>query len=131
MQPAAPTGMRLMRPQRLANLSQVEEQSRCALTWQPFDEALWRVAFAEDQELNKDVARVHAFKARRQDMVVVAPDQVPSLANIQGGWQLYARGEPVTQAERKRIREQGVDGDQSKCRPGSDSRAGTHERGHV
>ena len=101
------TGMRLMKPHRLVNLTPVEEQARCELTWQLFDEALWRVAFAEDQELKKVVARPGAFKIVRENMVILALDQVPFRAKIRGGKQLYGPEDTATTAERKRRREDG------------------------
>ena len=103
----AHTGMILLKPQMLVNLTPVEEQARCELTWQLFDEAMWRVAFAEDQELRKVVARVQDFKNVRENMVILALDQVPFRAKLQGGRQLYCPDEMETKDERKRRREEG------------------------
>ena len=63
------------------------------------------MAFANGQELRKVVARVQAFKETRQDMVIVALDQVPFKAKIQGGRQLYAPFEVATKAERNMFKE--------------------------
>ena len=35
--------VRLLKPQRLLNLSPFEEEARCEYTWRAFDQALWRI----------------------------------------------------------------------------------------
>ena len=82
-------GLRLLKPQRLVNLSPKEELVRCHLTWQMLDEKLWQVAFAGDEELQEMVVDVPGFKATRRQTALIFADQVPWRGKIGGGTQLY------------------------------------------
>ena len=86
-------GMRLLKPQRLVNLSPVEEQVRCELTWQMYDERLWQVAFAGIAELQELVLDPVQFSKVRTGTALVFADQVPWRGKIGGGLQLHFKDE--------------------------------------
>ena len=86
---ASHCGLRLLKPQRLCNLSSREEEARCHVTWQLMDRALWTAGFAGDKELSEVSLRVSEFKDSRTELVIVCLDQVPFRAKISGGKQLY------------------------------------------
>ena len=77
-------------------------KARCAVAWQAFDEAMWKLAFGGEYDFKAIATRVKAFMENREDMVVVCTDQVPVRANIQGGRQLYHTNEVPSKANRKR-----------------------------
>jgi hypothetical protein len=99
-------GLRLLKPQRLVNLSPREEHVRCELTWQAMDRLLWLAAFGTREDLRPHVLFPEDFIKARHEAAIILLDQVPFRAKIAGGKQLYFRHErPVKGDLREASRE--------------------------
>ena len=75
-------GARLLVPQRYVKLTPKEEQVRCELTWQQFDERCWIAGLSPMNELSKWVADPQLFRDQAQDTWLVFSDQIPFWVKI-------------------------------------------------
>jgi hypothetical protein len=64
------SGCRLLKPQRLINLTLAQEQARAHGTWRAWDKMLYQAAFADAAELSKSVAKPEDFIAARAQCVL-------------------------------------------------------------
>ena len=71
----------------------MEEQIRCELTWQAWDQLLWMVAFADAGAFDGVLVRIPEFLERRRETVLGFSDQVPFWAKLAAGKQLYTAEE--------------------------------------
>ena len=99
---AAKIGGRMNTPSRAADLSPYEEQIRCHLTWQNFDERLWLAGCAEQDELRHWVADAQKFVEDREDTWLVFSDQIPLWVKIGLLKILYAEFEIVNQKSQEK-----------------------------
>ena len=83
-------GCKLLKPQRLIALSLEEEKARAWLSWRMYDYALYLVCFAPLEELGEYVLEPKKVRELCAQLVVVHSDQIPFLAKIRPGKQLYA-----------------------------------------
>jgi hypothetical protein len=100
-------GLRLLKPQRLVNLSPAEEHIRCELTWQLMDQAIWRITFGTEDDLKHLVLRPKEVIKNRHSCVIIFLDQVPFRAKIAGGRQLYFRSERPLKVDKQAVQEAG------------------------
>ena len=68
---------RLLKPQRLVDISKDEERRRLEQTWKLMDERLHLCAFATEEQLSKHVANPAAFVEHRKQCVIIQSDQMP------------------------------------------------------
>ena len=83
-------GSKLLKPQRLIHLSTEEEKKRAHLSWRMYDYSLYLVCFAPLEELGKHVLEPAKVRERAKDLVVIHSDQIPFLAKVRPGSQIYA-----------------------------------------
>jgi len=83
-------GSRLLKPQRLIHLSTEEEKARAHLSWQMYDYSLYLISFAPIEELAQYVLKPEMVREFAKDCVIVHSDQIPFLAKVRPGKQLYA-----------------------------------------
>ena len=81
---------RLLKPQRLIHLTTEEEMRRAHLSWRMHDYCLYLVCFAPLEELGKYVLEPAKVRERAKDLVVIHSDQIPFLAKVRPGSQIYA-----------------------------------------
>ena len=86
-------GAKLLLPQRVTQLTAIEEKVRAELTWQCFDSVLYLAAFGDEQELRKHVAAPREFIENREDTVLGFSDQIPFWVGLPTEKQLYSKGE--------------------------------------
>ena len=86
-------GAKLLKPQRLVSLSVEEEERRCHLSWQFFDNVMRIAAFGSREELAEMVNSPESFIKNRAQLTIVMSDQIPYYVKIQPGKQLYAEWE--------------------------------------
>ena len=85
--------MRLLKPQRLVDVSPAEEHSRCQLTWQAFDQLLHVAAFGTPEQLNACIALPKRVVQDRENIVLGFSDQVPVWVKVGQEKQLYYEDE--------------------------------------
>ena len=109
---------RNMKPHLVTKLSPLEEQSRCHLTWQSFDRALWLAACSDETTLGQHVSKPKQFISERQNLAVLFADQVPLWIKAGSEKELFADFEraPTSQAalrqDLKALHEQQLSGKQ-------------------
>ena len=86
-------GSRLLKPQRLIHLSSEEECRRAHLSWRMHDYVLYLVCFAPLEELGEYVISPEEVRANAENTAVIHSDQIPFLAKVRPGKQLYAHFE--------------------------------------
>ena len=86
-------GMRLLKAQRLVDISPAEEHARCQLTWQAFDQLLHLAAFGTPEKLGACIALPERFVQDRESIVLGFSDQVPVWVKVGQEKQLYCEGE--------------------------------------
>ena len=69
-------GARWNTPSRCSDLSSKEEQIRCELTWQNWDERLWIAGCAGEKELSDWVADAKEFARKRDETWLMFSDQI-------------------------------------------------------
>ena len=89
-------------PSRASDLSAKEEEVRCELTWQNFDEILWLAGCADQRELQKWVADAGNFMQDRADTWVVFSDQILLWVKIGLLKVLYAEFEIVNRKSKEK-----------------------------
>ena len=79
----------------VSNISELEAEVRCKLTWQEFDSCLWLCSLSTESELAQAgvVADPKEFVAQRKHLVVGFSDQVPLWAKAPGRKALFAETE--------------------------------------
>ena len=85
--------MRLLKAQRLVDISPSEEHARCQLTWQAFDQLLHLAAFGTPEKLSACIALPERFVQDRESIVLGFSDQVPVWVKVGQEKQLYCEGE--------------------------------------
>ncbi len=75
-------GARFGTPSKYTELSREQEQIRWQMTVQGFDNALWRAAFADAEELKHFVADVPKFQERIRATALLFSDEVPFWVKI-------------------------------------------------
>ena len=88
-------GAKFITAEVVSNISELEAEVRCKLTWQEFDSCLWLCAFSSDSDLAEAgvVADPKEFVAQRKHLVVGFSDQVPLWAKAPGRKALFAETE--------------------------------------
>ena len=81
---------RLLKPQRLVDISTQEERRRLEQTWKLMDERLHLCAFGTAEQLRTHVAAPEQFVERRRELVIIQSDQMPVYAMLRPDKQLYA-----------------------------------------
>ena len=89
-------GAKLLKPQRLCNLTTEEEAHRFKCTIQCQDEAMWILAFGEDNELSLHFSDPEFVKNNRENAVLLFSDQVPWWVKVKSCRQLYTAKETRT-----------------------------------
>ena len=84
---------RLLKPQRLVDISTQEERCRLEQTWKLMDERLHLCAFGTAEQLRTHVAAPEQFVERRRELVIIQSDQMPVYAMLRPDKQLYASHE--------------------------------------
>ena len=79
----------------VSNISPLEAEVRCKLTWQEFDKCLWLAALSSTQQLAEAnvVASAQEFVKQRQHLVVGFSDQVPLWAKATGRKAVFGASE--------------------------------------
>ena len=83
-------GSRLLKPQRPIHLTTEEEKQRAHLSWRVYDYALYLVSFASLEELCKYVLEPAKVRAEAKSCAIPHSDQIPFLAKVRPGYQIYA-----------------------------------------
>ena len=85
-------GAKFITAEVVSNISELEAEVRCKLTWQEFDSCLWLCSLSTESELAEAgvVADPKEFVAQRKHLVVGFSDQVPLWAKAPGHKALFA-----------------------------------------
>ena len=88
-------GAKFVTAEVVSNISELEAEVRCKLTWQEFDSCLWLCSLSAASELAEAgvVADPLEFVAQRKHFVVGFSDQVPLWAKAPGRKALFAETE--------------------------------------
>ena len=88
-------GAKFITAEVVSNISELEAEVRCKLTWQEFDSCLWLCSLSTESELAEAgvVADPKEFVAQRKHLVVGFSDQVPLWAKAPGREALFAETE--------------------------------------
>ena len=88
-------GAKFITAEVVSNISELEAEVRCKLTWQEFDSCLWLCSLSTESELAEAgvVADPKEFVAQRKHLVVGFSDQVPLWAKAPGRKALFAETE--------------------------------------
>ncbi|CAE7439407.1 unnamed protein product, partial [Symbiodinium sp. CCMP2592] len=91
---------RNLRPHLVTKLTPLQEQSRCHLTWQSFDRALWLAACSDEETLGKHVSKPKQFLEHRASLAILFADQIPLWIKAGAERSLFAEWErkPTSQA---------------------------------
>ena len=92
---------RLLKPQRLVDISKQEELRRLQQTWHLVDERIWLCAFGSVNELGKHVTQPEKFVEMRKSIDIIQSDQAPVYAMLRPDKQMYADWELSTSSRDK------------------------------
>ena len=97
------TGAKFLTAEVVANISELEAEVRCKLTWQEFDCCLWLSTLSTEKELTEAavVADPAEFVAQRKHLVIGFSDQVPLWAKAPGRKAIFAETEMHPSAAKK------------------------------
>ena len=70
-------GCKFLKPQRLINLTEEEEEARCHVTWQEFDRCLWLAGCGDAADLAGEVLCPEELVEKRKEVILGFSDQVP------------------------------------------------------
>ena len=94
------SGARFLKPQRVMNLTPLEEKSRAEATWQNYDQVLHGVMNCEGKFLRSRFANPDQVNQNVRHTVLLFSDQIPVWIKIVPGRQLYAKGEVRKKSEK-------------------------------
>jgi len=86
-------GARFRKPQRVAQLSPLEEEKRAEATWRCYDKALFDTAFGDEACHAKLFANVEQARANLKHTSLIYSDEVPFWIKIGASKQLYSENE--------------------------------------
>ena len=80
------TGAKYTTSELVSNITQLESQVRCQLTWQEFDRVLWLCTLSSPEEFENEASVVspHNFCKNRSQLTIGFSDQVPLWAKAPG-----------------------------------------------
>ena len=97
------TGAKYTTSGLVSNITQLESQVRCQLTWQEFDRVLWLCTLSSFEEFEKEASVVSPqdFCKNRSQLVIGFSDQVPLWAKAPGRKAVFAEHETLSSADSK------------------------------
>ena len=97
------TGAKYTTSELVSNITQLESQVRCQLTWQEFDRVLWLCTLSSPEEFEKEASVVSPqdFCKNRSPLTVGFSDQVPLWAKAPGRKAVFAEHETLSSADIK------------------------------
>ena len=98
------TGAKYTTSELVSNITQLESQVRCQLTWQEFDRVLWLCTLSSPEEFEKEASVVSPqdFCKNRSQLVIGFSDQVPLWAKAPGRKAVFAEHETLSSADTKK-----------------------------
>ena len=84
---------KLLKPQRLMNITVEQEHFRVEQSWMLIDKQLHLVSFGTAEELSTQVGKPEQFIEGRKRTVIIQSDQIPFYCKVQPEKQLYSKKE--------------------------------------
>ena len=101
------TGAKYTTSELVSNITQLESQVRCQLTWQEFDRVLWLCTLSSPEEFEKEASVVSPqdFCKNRSQLTIGFSDQVPLWAKAPGRKAVFAEQSSADIKDFSEIRE--------------------------